>query len=168
MQFARALKFYIGDGRWFRKLLTLAAIQLIPLAGLAAVTGWALEICRGVIRNQKDEVPGINLRRQIPDGFSVWAIGLAYLLPAAALAGLGGYPFRVDIPGGSEQRSRGIQFLLVGNSNLLRPLCCWAPRWGRPPPSAASPKPVPSGRRSNSGKLCPQSGPIRSIFSRSS
>jgi hypothetical protein len=90
MQFARALKFYIGDGRWFRKLLTLAAIQLIPLAGLAAVTGWALEICRGVIRNQKDEVPGINLRRQIPDGFSVWAIGLAYLLPAAALAGLGG------------------------------------------------------------------------------
>ena len=53
MQFARALTFYSQDKHWFRKVLALAAIQLIPIAGLAAATGWALEICRRVIRGSK-------------------------------------------------------------------------------------------------------------------
>ncbi len=118
MQFARALKFYFDDGRWFRKILTLAAVQLIPLLGLAAVTGWALEICRRVIRGSKDEVPPLDLRRQLPDGFAVWGIGLMYLLPAAALLGAGGITSALIFPAGGSHSSMafdsywwGIEFI---------------------------------------------------------
>ena len=90
MQFARALSFYSQDKKWFRKVLAPAAIQFIPIVGLAAACGWALEICRRVIRGSKDEVPALDLRRQLPDGLAVWGIGLAYLLPAAALLGMAG------------------------------------------------------------------------------
>jgi hypothetical protein len=90
MQFVRAFTFYFTDSHWFRKVLAPAACLLVPLLGLAAATGWALEISRRVIRNQTDAVPGIDLRRQLPDGLAVWAIGLVYLLPVMALLGAGG------------------------------------------------------------------------------
>ncbi|MGB7539617.1 MAG: DUF4013 domain-containing protein [Anaerolineales bacterium] len=90
MQFTRALTFYIGDKHWFRKILTVAACLFIPLLGLAAATGWALEISRRVIRNQKDDLPGMDLRRSIADGLALWVIGLGYILPVVALSGAGG------------------------------------------------------------------------------
>jgi len=89
MQFARAMKFYFGDAHWFRKVLAAAACLLVPLLGWAAATGWALEICRRVIRGAEDGVPRIDLRRQLPDGFAVWGIALAYLLPAGIFLGAG-------------------------------------------------------------------------------
>ena len=102
MQFARALSFYSQDKKWFRKVLALAAIQLIPIAGLAAATGWALEICRRVIRGSTDELPMLDLRRQLPDGFAVWGIGLVYLLPAPVLLGIAGILSTLIFPAGQS------------------------------------------------------------------
>ncbi len=101
MQFARALKFFFSDDHWFRKVLIVAACQFIPILGSAAATGWALHICRRVIRGEKDEAPKFNFRRQLPDGLAVWGIGLAYLLPAAALLGAGGILSALIFPAGS-------------------------------------------------------------------
>jgi hypothetical protein len=102
MQFTRALTFYSQNKEWFRKVLAPAAIQLVPIAGLAAACGWALEICRRVIRGSKDELPPLDLRRQLPDGFAVWGIGLAYLLPAAVLLGVGGILSAWIFPAGAN------------------------------------------------------------------
>jgi hypothetical protein len=100
MQFARSLKFYFNDPHWFRKTLAAAACLLIPLLGWGVATGWALDICRRVIRGAEDEVPGIDLRRQLPDGLAVWGIGLVYLLPAAGLLGLGAILSALIFPAG--------------------------------------------------------------------
>ncbi len=102
MQFARALSFYSQDKKWFRKVLAPAAIQFVPIIGLAAAYGWALEICRRVIRGSKDELPLLDLRRQLPEGFAVWGIGLAYLLPAAVLLGVGGILSGLIFPAGAN------------------------------------------------------------------
>jgi hypothetical protein len=102
MQIMRALKFYFDDPHWFRKVLVAAACLLIPLLGWAIATGWALEICRRVIRGQKDEAPGIDLRRQLPDGLAGWGIVLAYLLPAGLFLGAAGILSALIFPAGKS------------------------------------------------------------------
>jgi hypothetical protein len=102
MQFARSLKFYFIDPHWFRKVIAAAACLLIPLLGWGVATGWALDICRRVIRGAEDEVPGIDLRRQLPGGLAVWGIGLVYFLPAAGLLGLGGMLSALIFPAGKS------------------------------------------------------------------
>jgi ABC-type amino acid transport system permease subunit len=120
MQFARALKFYFNDSHWFRKVLSVAACLLIPILGVAAATGWALEISRRVIRNQTDAVPAMDLRRSWTEGLAVWAIGLVYLLPVMALLGAGGLLSALIFPAAKSSAPMafdsywwGIEFITV-------------------------------------------------------
>ena len=100
MDFGRAFSFYFKDDRWFRKVLAPAACQIVPLLGLAAAAGWGLEICRRVIRKNADELPAMNLRRNIPDGIAVLGIGLACSLPVVLWLCAAGLLSALAFPGG--------------------------------------------------------------------
>jgi hypothetical protein len=118
MDFGRALSFQFKDDRWFRKVLAPAACLCIPVLGFAAATGWALEICRRVIRGDSDELPAMDLRRNLKEGLSVWAIVSAYGMPvvlwlgAAALFAALVFPFgRASAPLAFDSFWWGIEFI---------------------------------------------------------
>jgi len=91
MQFGRALNFPFQDKDWFRKVLVPALWQILPGLGMIAVTGWALEVCRRVIRGTGNELPDFNLRRSLSDGLAVWGIFLVCGIPIFLWLGLGGF-----------------------------------------------------------------------------
>jgi hypothetical protein len=101
LRFGQALTFFFRDERWFRKVLLPALCQFIPLIGLAAATGWALDICRRVIQKDEDSLPAMNFRRNLADGWKAWGVGLAYLLPAGVWLGVAGIASRLLFPSGA-------------------------------------------------------------------
>jgi hypothetical protein len=90
MQYKHALTFPFQDTDWFKKVLIPAISQFIPLVGILVTTGWALEICRRVIRKQTGELPAVQFRHNLSDGLRVWGILLAYGVPVLLWLGLGG------------------------------------------------------------------------------
>jgi Protein of unknown function (DUF4013) len=81
MQLGSALTFPLRDARWFRKLLGPALLLIIPFLGGIVAAGWALEICRKVIRKDPDCLPDMNFRKNAADGLRTWIIFLAYGIP---------------------------------------------------------------------------------------
>lgn len=90
MQFKRALAFPFQDAGWFKKVLIPAIAQCIPLIGIILATGWALEICRRVIRKDPRELPALEFRRDLAGGLSVWGLLLIFTIPMLLWLGLGG------------------------------------------------------------------------------
>jgi hypothetical protein len=81
MQLGSALTFPMRDAHWFRKIVIPALLQFIPVLGGIVTAGWALEICRRVIRKDSDSLPGLNFGRNLADGLRVLVIFLAYGIP---------------------------------------------------------------------------------------
>jgi hypothetical protein len=111
MQFTSALKFYFQSEKWFRKVFAPAVCLFIPLVGLAAVTGWALEVCRRVIRKDPDPLPAMNFRRNLRDGIAVWGIVFVYGLPLVLWLGAGAILSIRLFPAGRE--SSAVSFDLI-------------------------------------------------------
>ncbi len=90
MQFKHALAFPFQDKDWFKKVLIPAITQFVPLLGVLLTTGWALEICRRVIRKDTRELPSLHFRRDLAGGLVVWGIILIFGIPTFLWLGLGG------------------------------------------------------------------------------
>lgn len=90
MQTGRALTFPFQDADWFRKVLRVAVCLLIPVLGAFLAKGWALEVCRNVIRGRDRDLPDVHVRRHTGDGLAVCGLFLTCSLPVFLWLGVGG------------------------------------------------------------------------------
>jgi hypothetical protein len=81
VNFWLALAFPFQDGSWFKKILLPALIQFIPIVGILAATGWALEIVRRAVRGDAQALPALRIRRDLAGGLAVWGVILLYGTP---------------------------------------------------------------------------------------
>jgi hypothetical protein len=89
MRFGYSLTFPVHDNRWFRKIFLPACLLLVPLLGLAAVLGWACEVCRRVIGGASEELPPLDFSRNLSDGIRIAGILAIYYLPVLVAAMVG-------------------------------------------------------------------------------
>jgi hypothetical protein len=90
INFRLALAFPFEDKNWFGKILIPALVQCIPLFGLLAATGWALEICRRMVRKEARELPVLKFRRDLAGGLRVWGVTFLFGMPVWLWLGAGG------------------------------------------------------------------------------
>ncbi|MFN2298862.1 MAG: DUF4013 domain-containing protein [Anaerolineales bacterium] len=89
MRFGLALTFLFQDAQWFRKVFRVAVCLLIPVLGAFLAKGWALEVCRNVIRGSDRKLPDVHFRRHAGDGLAVCGLFLACSLPVFLWLGVG-------------------------------------------------------------------------------
>jgi hypothetical protein len=82
MDFGLALTFQFKDPAWIKKLFLAGLISMIPVLGWFFVLGWSLEITRGVIKNESQELPEIDLVEDLMRGIKGFAISFIYSLPS--------------------------------------------------------------------------------------
>jgi hypothetical protein len=90
MRFGLALTFLFQDAQWFRKVFRVAVCLLIPVLGAFLAKGWALEVCRNVIRGRDRKLPDVHFRRHMVGGLAVCGLFLTCSLPVFLWLGLGG------------------------------------------------------------------------------
>jgi hypothetical protein len=81
MDFGLAFTFPFKDPDWFKKIIILGLVGLIPIIGQLVVLGWAFEIARRVIRGDYQPLPELDFGEQLGKGFQVWLIALVYAIP---------------------------------------------------------------------------------------
>jgi hypothetical protein len=89
----RAFTFAFDDPHWFRKMLVVGLVGLIPFFGQIAQWGWGVEICRRAVRGEPAGVPELRFRAHLREGAGWLMVMLGWLAPAVILALLaaGGY-----------------------------------------------------------------------------
>jgi hypothetical protein len=81
MDFGLAFTFPFKDPDWFKKIVIIGLVGLIPIIGQFVLIGWAFEIARRVIRGDFQPLPELDFGEQLAKGFQIWLIALVYALP---------------------------------------------------------------------------------------
>jgi hypothetical protein len=86
MDFGLAFTFPFKDPDWFKKIVVISLVSLIPIVGQFVLMGWAFEIARRVIRGEVQPLPELDFGEQLGKGFQVWLIALVYSLPIIVIS----------------------------------------------------------------------------------
>jgi hypothetical protein len=81
MDFGLAFTFPFRDSDWFKKILIVGLVGLIPIIGQFVIMGWAFQIAQRVIRGAFEPLPELDFGDQLAKGFQVWVISIVYALP---------------------------------------------------------------------------------------
>ena len=86
MKLSQALRYpFQGEG-WFRRILILTLIQLIPIVGQLILLGYGFDIVRAVYTDRA-ELPTLRWPSALKNGLRFLLAGLAYLLPILITVG---------------------------------------------------------------------------------
>jgi hypothetical protein len=83
MDFGLAFTFPFRDPDWFRKILIIALVALIPIIGWFVLMGWAFQIAQRVIRGDFQPLPELDFGEQLGKGFQVLVVSIVYTIPIA-------------------------------------------------------------------------------------
>lgn len=81
MNFGQAFTFVFQDTDWFKKIVIVALVSLIPIIGQIVALGFALEIMRRVINNDPTPLPEFDFGGFLGKGFQAFIVGLVYAIP---------------------------------------------------------------------------------------
>jgi len=81
MNFGDAFAFVFNDKDWFKKILIMGLVGLIPIIGQIVVLGWSVQITRNIIRHEPVTLPELDFSNNLTLGFKAWVISLVYYLP---------------------------------------------------------------------------------------
>ena len=81
MNFGRAFSYVFQDREWFKKILLIAVISLIPVIGQMVAMGFALEIMKRVINNDPETLPALNFGGFLGKGFQAFIVSFVYAIP---------------------------------------------------------------------------------------
>jgi hypothetical protein len=101
------------DKDWFKKIIIVALVSLIPIIGQIVALGFALEIMRRVINNDPTPLPEFDFGGFLGKGFQGLVIGLVYAIPLIILY----LPIQiVPLLGGTGDNADVINYLTIGVS----------------------------------------------------
>lgn len=82
MDFGLSFSYIFKDTDWFKKILIIALVSLIPLLGQFVLIGWLMEISRKVANGDRQPLlPDLDFGKQLGDGFKAFVAYLVYALP---------------------------------------------------------------------------------------
>ncbi len=90
MDFGLAFSYLFKDPDWFKKIVIVALIGLIPIVGWLVVFGWCLNIAKRVMNNHPDPLPEVDFGADLARGFYGFVIAFVYTLPISVLSGIFG------------------------------------------------------------------------------
>lgn len=91
MDFGLAFSYVFKDPDWFKKIVIVALIGLIPIIGQMVVLGWGLNIAKRVMNHDPNPLPDVDFGADLGRGFYGFVIAIVYTLPISILSGfLGG------------------------------------------------------------------------------
>lgn len=90
MDFGLAFSYVFKDQDWFKKVLIVALIGLIPIIGQMVILGWALNVARRVMNHEENPLPDVDFGADLGRGFYAFIIGFVYTLPITILGGIFG------------------------------------------------------------------------------
>jgi hypothetical protein len=85
MEFGTPFSFPFKDPDWFKKLIIMGVVTLIPIVGQIVLLGWSLQIARRVINNDPNPLPSLDFGAQLGLGFKTWVVSLVYAIPLIIL-----------------------------------------------------------------------------------
>lgn len=92
MDIGRSFTYATEDQEWWKKVLIVGLLSLIPIAGQFYLVGYALEVLKNVIGGQPTPLPQAvdNFGGRIVKGLMMGIILTIYMLPVAVIAGCAG------------------------------------------------------------------------------
>jgi hypothetical protein len=82
MDFGLSFSYVFKDTDWFKKILIISLITLIPLIGSFVLIGWLMEISRRVATGDRNPLlPDLDFGKQLGDGFKAFVAFAIYSLP---------------------------------------------------------------------------------------
>ncbi len=82
MDFGLSFSYVFKDADWFKKILIIGLIALIPLLGAFVLIGWLMEISRRVAMGDRQPLlPDLDFGKQLSNGFKAFVAYLIYALP---------------------------------------------------------------------------------------
>ena len=109
MMLYQALQYPFRGQGWFRRILILALVQLLPIVGQLILLGYGLDIVRTVYAGQTS-LPPVRWRQALGDGLRFALAGLGYLLPILITIGVVGASYSGS---GKSFGSTGLLALLL-------------------------------------------------------
>lgn len=88
MDFGLAFSFVFKDPDWFKKVVIVALIGLIPIIGQLVVLGWGLNIAKRVMNRDPNPLPDVDFGADLGRGFFAFIIGFVYTLPISVVSGI--------------------------------------------------------------------------------
>jgi len=85
MEFGLPFSFPFKDPDWFKKLIIMGLVTLIPVVGQIVLIGWSLQVARKVINNDPSPLPGLEFGAQLGLGFKAFVVSLVYSIPLIIL-----------------------------------------------------------------------------------
>jgi hypothetical protein len=87
MDFGLAFSFVFKDPDWFKKVVIVALIGLIPIVGQLVLFGWSLSVAKRVMNQDPTPLPDVDFGGDLIKGFYAFVIGFVYTLPISILSG---------------------------------------------------------------------------------
>lgn len=84
MMLWQAFRYPFQGKAWFRRMLILALVQLIPIVGQSILLGYGMEVVRSIYAGKTD-LPPIRWRQALTDGLRLFIAGLLYVVPLLAI-----------------------------------------------------------------------------------
>ncbi len=81
MNFGQAFTYVFKDADWFKKIIIVALVSLIPVIGQMVAFGFAMEIMKRVINNDPTPLPEFDFGGFLGKGFQAMVINLVYYIP---------------------------------------------------------------------------------------
>jgi hypothetical protein len=85
MDIASAFTYQFKDESWFKKLILLGLVSLIPVVGSFVLLGAVGQIIKRYINNEQILLPELDFGTQLSLGFKLFVVSLGYALPAIIL-----------------------------------------------------------------------------------
>ena len=81
MNFGQAFTYVFQDADWFKKIIIVALVALIPIIGQIVVLGLTVEVMRRVINNDPTPLPEFDFGGFLGKGFQALVVSIVYGLP---------------------------------------------------------------------------------------
>jgi hypothetical protein len=81
MEFGLAFSFPFRDPDWFKKIVLVALVSLIPIIGQLMVLGFGLEVMKRVINHDPVPLPDLDFGGFLVKGFLGFVIAFVYTIP---------------------------------------------------------------------------------------
>ena len=85
MNFGLAFSFVFQDSEWFKKIILISLISLIPIVGQLVAFGFMLEIQKRVINNDPVPLPELDFGGFLGKGFQAFIVAFVYSIPLIIL-----------------------------------------------------------------------------------
>jgi hypothetical protein len=82
MDIGFAFTYPFKDENWFKKLILLGLVSLIPIVGSLVLLGALAQIIKRYVNNDPVLLPDLDFGTQLTLGFKLFVVGLGYALPA--------------------------------------------------------------------------------------